>query len=70
MVAPPTPKWDKSPEEIADEIVDQFFVIASLQHADLRRQIIRAIEAERKVAKHYMAQIGRWWAKERNDAVD
>ncbi len=44
----PTPKWEKSPEKTA---------------SDLRRQIIKAIEAEREVTKHYMTQIGRWWRR-------
>lgn len=58
-----TPKWEKSPEEIASEIVDEFYPVASTFHADLRRQIIKAIEAEREVAKHYMTQMGRWWER-------
>lgn len=38
---------NKSPSEIASEIADDFYPITSLQHADLRRRIIEAIETER-----------------------
>lgn len=41
------PKAQKSAAEIAGAIANEFFPVASLQHADLRRQIIKAIEAER-----------------------
>jgi hypothetical protein len=58
-----TPKWDKSPAEIGSEIASNFYPVASIFHADLRRQIIKAIEAEREVAKHYMTQMGRWWER-------
>lgn len=53
-------QYMKLPEEIADEIADQFFSVASLFHADLRRRIIRAIEDERKVTRYYATQMGRW----------
>lgn len=59
----PTPKWEKSPSEIASDIADQFYQVASLFHADLRRQIISAIEEERSVTLHYMTQMGRWWER-------
>lgn len=52
--------WDKPANQIASEIADQFFPVVSLQHADLRRQIIAVIEAERKFARHYMHQMGQW----------
>ena len=52
----------ESPSEIADDIAINFFPVASLSHADLRRHIIKAIEDEREVTKHYMTQIGRWWS--------
>jgi hypothetical protein len=58
-----TPKWEKLPSEIASEIANDFYPVTSLSHADLRRQIIKAIEAEREVAKHYMTQMGRWWER-------
>lgn len=58
-----TPKWEQSPEQIASEIADGFYQVTSLFHADLRRQIIKAIEEEREVAKHYMTQMGRWWER-------
>ena len=66
-VSKQTPKWDQSPSEIALEIASRFYPIASLQHADLRRQIIKAVEAEREVATHYMTQMGRWWEKAQSD---
>lgn len=59
----PTPKWTQSPAEIASEIANNFYPATSTFHADLRRQIIKAIEAEREVAKHYMTQMGRWWER-------
>ena len=55
-----TPKWEKSPSQIGGEIANDFYVVTSLFHADLRRQIAKAIEAEREVTKHYMTQMGRW----------
>lgn len=55
-----TPKWEKSPEEISSEIADEFYQVTSLFHADLRREIIKAIEAEREVTHHHMTQMGRW----------
>jgi len=55
--------WDKPPNQIASDIADQFFVVTSLSHAELRRLIILAIEAERKIARHYMMQMGRWVAR-------
>lgn len=58
-----TPRWEKSPSEIASWIAEGFFLVDSLQHADLRRQIIATIEAEREVAKYYMTQMGRWWER-------
>ncbi|MHC4489680.1 MAG: hypothetical protein ACYSW7_10985 [Planctomycetota bacterium] len=58
-----TPKWDKSPGEIGSEIASNFYPVTSLLHSDLRRQIIKAIEAEREVTKHYMTQMGRWWER-------
>lgn len=58
---PQTPKWEKSPERIGSEIANQFYPVASIFHADLRRQIIKVIEAEREVTKYYMTQMGRWW---------
>ncbi len=58
-----TPKWEQPPSGIASEIAGKFYPVASLQHADLRRQIIKAIEAEREVARHYMTQMGRHWEK-------
>ena len=57
-----TPRWEQSPSEIADDIATSFFPVTSLSHAALRRHIIKAIEAERKVAEHYMTQMGRWWS--------
>lgn len=60
---PQTPKWEQSPEQIASEIAGGFYQVTSLFHADLRRQIIKAIEAEREVTKHYMTQMGRWWER-------
>ena len=60
---PQTPKWEKSPEQIGSEIANEFYPVASLFHADLRRQIIKAIEAEREVTRHYMTQMGRWWER-------
>lgn len=60
---PKTPKWEQSPAEIASEIANEFYPVTSIFHADLRRQIIKAIEAEREVAKHYMTQMGRWWER-------
>lgn len=59
----PTPKWEKSASEIGNEIASNFYPVTSLFHADLRRQIIEAIEAEREVTKHYMTQMGRWWER-------
>lgn len=59
----PTPKWKQSASEIASDIADRFFSVTSLHHADLRRQIIKAIEDEREVTKHYMTQMGRFWEK-------
>ena len=59
----PTPKWDKSPAEIGSEIASNFYPVASIFHADLRREIIKVIEAEREVTMHYMTQMGRWWEK-------
>ncbi len=56
-----TPKWEQSPSEIASEIAGEFYPVVSLQHADLRRKIIKAIEAEREVTRHYMTQMGRHW---------
>jgi len=50
----------RSSNEIADEIAGQFFEVGSLAHADLGRQIMRAIEAERKIARHNDARVGRW----------
>ncbi len=58
-----TPKWERSPSEIADDIASDFFQVASLNHADLRRQVIKEIEAERVVARYYMSQMGRWWSR-------
>jgi hypothetical protein len=58
-----TPKWEKSPSEIASDIADKFYPVTSTFHSDLRRQIITAIEAEREVARYYMTQIGRWWER-------
>ncbi len=58
-----TPKWEKSPSEIASGIANEFYLVTSTFHADLRRQIIKAIEAEREVTMHYMTQIGRWWER-------
>ncbi len=58
-----TPKWDQSPAEIGSEIASSFYPTASLSHSALKREIIKAIEAEREVAKHYMTQMGRWWEK-------
>ncbi len=58
-----TPKWEKSPNEIASGIANDFYIVTSLNNADLRRQIIKAIEAEREVTEHYMNQMGRWWAR-------
>lgn len=45
---------------VASRIADQFFQVTSLFHADLRRQIMRALEAERKVTEYYINQMGRW----------
>lgn len=66
--APPrpieTPKWTQSPAEIGSQIASDFYPITSLSHSDLlRREVIKAIEAEREVTKHYMTQMGRWWEK-------
>ncbi len=58
-----TPKWEKYPGQIASDIAGEFYPVASLFHADLRRQIIKVIEAEREVTKHYMTQMGRWWER-------
>jgi hypothetical protein len=55
--------FERSPSEIASEIADDFYPVASLQHADLRRRITRAIEAERKFTEHYIKQLGRWWCE-------
>jgi hypothetical protein len=30
---------------------------------ELKQMIVKAIEAEREVALHYMTQMGRWWAR-------
>ncbi len=60
---PPTPKWDKSPAEIGSEIASSFYPATSLSHSALRREIVKAIEAEREVTKHYMTQMGRWWER-------
>ena len=57
----PTPKWKKSPSEIGSDIAGDFYPVTSLSHADLRRQIVLAIEAEREVTRHYMTQMGRFW---------
>lgn len=66
LEAPQTPKWEKSPEQIGSEIADGFYQVASLFNADLRRQIAKAIEAEREITMHYMTQMGRWWEKSQN----
>lgn len=58
-----TPKWEQSPSEIASKIAGEFYSVVSLQHADLRRKIIKVIEAEREVTRHYMTQMGRHWEK-------
>ena len=58
-----TPKWRKSPSEIASDIANEFYPATSIFHADLRRQIIKAVEAEREVTMHYMTQMGRWWER-------
>jgi len=63
MTETPTPKWTQSPSEIASAIADQFYQVTSLFHADLRRQIIEAIETEREVTMHYMTHMGRWLEK-------
>jgi len=55
--------WDKPPNQIASEIADQFFPVTSLSNAELRRLIMRQIEAEREIATHYMHQMGRWVAR-------
>ena len=52
--------WDEPPNVVASRIADQFFPVASLQHADLRRQIEKQITREREVARHYLMQMGRW----------
>lgn len=59
MPEKPTPKWDQSPAEIGSEIASSCYPATSLAHSALRREIIKAIEAEREVAKHYMTQMGR-----------
>lgn len=65
----PTPKWEKSPSEIATDIVGDrlppngILPIGDVAHAKMRQRIIEAIEAEREVALHYMTQMGRWWAR-------
>jgi hypothetical protein len=46
------PKWEKSPEQIASEIANEFYPVASLFHADLKYRIIKVIEAERE-----------WWER-------
>ena len=56
----PTPAISRASNEIADHIADQFFQVTSLFHADLRRQIMRAIDAERDVTRYYINQMGRW----------
>lgn len=59
-----TPKWDKSPNEIAIEIIGIYHLpITAVDWEGLTQKIIEAIEAEREVTKHYMTQMGRWWAK-------
>lgn len=58
-----TPKWEQSPGEIGSQIASNFYPVTSLFHSDLRRQIIAAIEAERKVTEYYMMQMGRWVEK-------
>jgi hypothetical protein len=60
---PKTPKWEKSPAEIALDIANNFYPVTSTFHTELKRQIIEAIEAEREVARHYMTQVGRWWER-------
>lgn len=45
-----TPKWEKSPEEIAQTIANNFYTDIEFFHADLKWQIIiKVIEAEREV---------------------
>ena len=69
--SPQTPKWDKSPSQIGSDIANEFYPTTSLFNADLRRQITKAIEAEREVIRHYMTQMGRWWEKsQKKDSRD
>jgi len=59
-----TPKWDKSPNEVAIEVIGRFARrITAADREDLIQKITEAIEAERKVTAHYMTQMGRWWAR-------
>lgn len=62
-----TPTWTETPNQIADRIAGQFFEPTSLFHADLRRHIITAIEAEREVTIYYINQMGRWVKRTRKE---
>ena len=64
-----THPWDEPPNAIASRIADQFYPVTSLQHAQLRREIIQQIELERDVARHYLMQMGRWVARAREQGV-
>ena len=60
-----TPKWDKSPNEVAIEIIGRYSLPGDIavDWGGLTQKITEAIEAERKVTAHYMTQMGRWWAR-------
>lgn len=58
-----TPTWTQTPEEIADEIQEQYLFLGDEEQ--LRDMIVDAINDERAVARYYMTQMGRWWKKYR-----
>jgi len=57
---PGSPQIPDEPNTVASRIADQFFEVTSLFHADLRRQIEDALEAERALTEYYICQMGRW----------
>lgn len=57
--------------QIASDIANQFFPVASLQNADLRRQIMAAVEKERTIARddvdhwqHILTEAQHYWDEE------
>ena len=61
--------WDEPPNVIGSRIADQFYPVTSLQHAQLRREIIQQIERERQIALHYLNQMGRWVYRARKQGI-